>query len=172
MPTLPWQLVSQDLFELNGRAYLVTVDHYSDYYEVDHLPTTQSTVVIQATKQQFGRHGVPRTFITDNGPQYTSDLFKVFTPMFKFNRVTSSPYWAQSNGRAEAAVKFAKRVLLTADDVDLALLSVGNSPPAGHTYSPALRLFGRVLRSDLPQTADPLEPATPPRDTVVQEHIN
>ena len=172
VPTLPWQLVSQDLFELNGRAYLITVDHYSDYYEVDHLPTTQSTAVIQATQQHFGRHGVLHTFITDNGPQYTSDLFKVFTPMFKFNRVTSSPYWAQSNGRAEAAVKFAKRVLLTADDVDLALLSVGNTPPAGHTYSPALRLFGRVLRSDLPQTADPLEPATPPRDTVVQEHIN
>lgn len=44
--------------------------------------------------------------------------------------------------------------------------------PQGHTYSPALRLFGRVLRRDLPQTADALEPATPPRDTVVQEHIN
>ena len=74
--------------------------------------------------------------------------------------------------RAETAVKSAKRVLLTADDVDLALLSVGNTPPAGHTYSPAQCLFGRVLRSDLPQTADALEPATPPRDTVVQEHIN
>ena len=46
VPTLPWQLVSQD--------------HYSDYYEVDHLPTTQST----ATKQHFGRHGVPHTLIS------------------------------------------------------------------------------------------------------------
>ena len=97
VPTLPWQLVSQDLFELNGRAYLITVDHYSDYYEVDHLPTTQSTAVIQATQQHFGRHGVLHTFITDNGPQYTSDLFKVFTPKYKFNHVTSSTYWAQSN---------------------------------------------------------------------------
>ena len=34
----------------------------------------------------------------------------------------SSPYWAQSNGRAEAAVKSAKRILLTADDDDMALL--------------------------------------------------
>ena len=37
--TLPWQLVSQDLFELNSRAYLVTVDHDSDFYEIGHLPT-------------------------------------------------------------------------------------------------------------------------------------
>ena len=78
---------------------------------------------------------------------------------------------AQSNGRVEAAVKSAKRILLTADDVDLALLSVRNTPPAGHTYSPAQRLFRRVLRSDLPRTADAVKPATPPRDTVVQEHI-
>ena len=81
LPTLPWQPVSQGLFKLNGRAYLVTVDHYSDYHEVDHLPTTQSMAVIQATKQHFGRHDIPHIFITDNGPQYTSDL-KVFTQKY------------------------------------------------------------------------------------------
>ena len=48
----------------------------------------------------------------------------------------SSPYWSQSNGRAEAAVKSAKHILCTAKDVDLALLSVRNTPPSGHTFSP------------------------------------
>lgn len=38
-----------------------------------------------------------------------------------------------SGSPAEAAVKSAKRILLTADDVDLALLSVRDTPPAGHT---------------------------------------
>ena len=46
------------------------------------------------------------------------------------------------------------------------------TPPAEHTYSPAQRLFRRGLRSDLPGTADALKPATPPRDTVVQERIS
>lgn len=32
------------------RAYLVTVDHYSDFYEIDQLPTIQSSAVIQASK--------------------------------------------------------------------------------------------------------------------------
>ena len=73
VPTLPWQLVSQDLFELKGLVYLVTVDHYSDFYELDQLPTIQSSAVIQATKQHFGRHGIPHILITDNGGQYTSD---------------------------------------------------------------------------------------------------
>lgn len=37
---------------------------------------------------------------------------------------SSSPHWTQSNGQAEAAVKSARHILLTADDVDLVLLSV------------------------------------------------
>ena len=159
VPTLPWQLVSQDLFELNGIPYLVTVDHYSDFYEIDRLPSIQSTAVVQATKQHFGRHGIPHTLLTDNGAQYTSDLFKEFAQTYKFNHITSSPYWSQSNGRAEAAVKSAKHILRTAKDVDLALLSVRNTPPAGHTFSPAQRLFGRALRSNLPQPSVTLEPS-------------
>ena len=171
VPTSPWQLVSQDLFELNSVAYLVTVDHFSDFYEIDRLPSIQSSAVVQATKQHFGRHGIPHTLLTDNGSQYTSDLFKQFATTYKFNHITSSPYWSQSNGRAEAAVKSAKHILRTAQDVDLALLSVRNTPPAGHTFSPAQRLFGRVLRSNLPQALSTLEPRPSPRDKVVSEHV-
>jgi len=54
-----------------------------------------------------------------------------------------------------------KHILLTADDVDLALLSVRNTTPAGHTFSLAQHLFGRALRSDLPQLKSALEPFTP-----------
>ena len=79
VPTLPWQLLSQDLFELNGRAYIVTVDQYSDFYEIDNLPTIQSSAVIQASKQHFGRHGIPHTLITDSGAQFTFDLFRTFS---------------------------------------------------------------------------------------------
>ena len=172
VPNLPWQLVSQDLFALNGQAYLVTVDHYSDFYEIDQPPNIQSSAVIQATKQHFSRHGIPHTPITDNGAQYTSDQFKTFVKKYRFNHITSSPYWSQSNGRAEAAVKSAKHILLTAEEVDLALLSVRNTPPAGHTYSPAQPLFGRALRSDLPQFPALLEPFTPPRDTVVADYVH
>ena len=120
VPTLPWHLVSQDLFELNGAAYLVTVDHFSDFYEIDCLPSIQSSALVQATKQHFGGHGIPHTLLTDNGSQYTSDLFKEFAKTYKFNHITSSPYWSQSSGRAEAAVKSAKHILRTAKDVDLA----------------------------------------------------
>ena len=52
----------------------------------------------------------------------------------------------------------------------LASLSIRNTPPARHTFSPAQRLFGRSPHSDLPRPAASLEPSTPPRDTVVADH--
>ena len=46
IPTLPWSKVGQDLFTLNGRDYLVTVDYYSDYFEVDKLNDTTARSAI------------------------------------------------------------------------------------------------------------------------------
>lgn len=54
--------------------------------------------------------------------------------------------------------------------MDLASLSIRNTPPARHTFSPAQRLFGRLLHSDLPRPAATLQPFIPPRDTVVADH--
>ena len=104
------------------------------------------------------------------GPNLPLIYFKTFANNYKFHHITSSPYWSQSNGRAEAAVKSAKHILLTADDFDLALLSVRNTAPAGHTFSPAQRLFGRALGSNLPQPSSTLLPSTPPQDIVVKDH--
>jgi len=77
---------------------LVTIDHFSDFYEIDRLPSIQSSAVVQVTKQHFARHGIPHTLLTDNGSQITSDLFKEFAKQYQFNHITSSPYWSQSNG--------------------------------------------------------------------------
>ena len=83
VPTLPWHLVSQDLFEPNGTAYVVTVDHFSDSYEIDRLRSIQSLAVVQTIKQHFGRHGIPHTLLTDNGSQCTSDLLEEFAKTYK-----------------------------------------------------------------------------------------
>jgi len=88
-----------------------------------------------------------------------------FAKTYKLNHITSSTYWSQSNGRAEAAVKSAKHILCTAKDVDLALLSMRNTPPAQ-------RLFGCVLHSNLPQPITTLEPRHSPHDIVVSNHLH
>ena len=41
-PTQPWQFVSQDIFELGLRQYLITVDRYGDFYKLDPLTNNQT----------------------------------------------------------------------------------------------------------------------------------
>ena len=40
IPTRPWQMVAQDLFTVNRENYLIPVDYFSNYWELDQLPDT------------------------------------------------------------------------------------------------------------------------------------
>ena len=42
------------------------------------LRDTTSKGVVDAIKAIFSRHGIPETLVSDNGPQYSSELFVKF----------------------------------------------------------------------------------------------
>ena len=57
-----------------------------------------------ALKAIFSRHGIPATFVSDNGPQFISEEMRAFAKEYGFQHVTSSPYYPyypKSNGQAE-----------------------------------------------------------------------
>ena len=66
----PWQFLAADLFELQGRNYLVTSDYYSDFFELDHFRSTSSVSMIQKFKVHIATHGIPEQLFRDNGPQF------------------------------------------------------------------------------------------------------
>ena len=74
VPDRPWQRVASDLCSFNNRDYLVTVDYFSGFFELDHLNDTSSETVINQLKLHFARHGIPDSLTTDNGPQYSSGI--------------------------------------------------------------------------------------------------
>ncbi|XP_047665764.1 uncharacterized protein K02A2.6-like [Tachysurus fulvidraco] len=111
IPTRPWAKVGTDLFSFNNRAYLITVDYFSNFWEIDCLPDTSSGAVIHKLKAHFARHSIPDTIISDNGPQYGSQEFRQFSTAWEFRHVMSSLAYSQSNGKAESAVKMAKQLM-------------------------------------------------------------
>ena len=70
IPEYPWQFVSQDLASFKNVKYLVTVDDYSDFIEVDELVNTLSSTTTANTEAHIARHGIPEVIITDNGHQF------------------------------------------------------------------------------------------------------
>ncbi|KAL8567087.1 hypothetical protein ACOMHN_027514 [Nucella lapillus] len=118
-------------------------------------------------KNIFAHHGVPETLVTDNGRQFTAAEFRTFTDSWGITHVTSSPYFAQSNGEAERAVKEAKKILAQKDPF-LALLTYRSSPTTPTGVSPAELLMGRRIRNTLPTIPENLEPKIADRKTIIE----
>ena len=160
IPETPWSKVRQDLFTEGGENYLVTVDFYSDYFELDLLADTTAESVIKATKCHFARHGIA-DMVTDNGPQYSSTLFTKFTHEWEFQHITSSPLHSQSNGKSESAVKIAKNLVKKAKrdnkDLQMSLLEWRNTPDS-NGLSPVQKLMSRRTRTTIPTTEALLKP--------------
>ena len=157
-PELPFSEVGTDLFEFESRTYLLTVDYYSKFIEVDQLLDQRSKTTIQALKAQFARHGIPKVVRSDSGPQFCSDEFTAFGREYGFTHKTSSPYCPSVNGEAERAVQTVKRLWRKAADRQLALLDYRTTPLEGINLSPAQLLMGRRPRNKLPTSRELLSP--------------
>jgi hypothetical protein len=162
IPDRPWGKVGTDMFSFNGLDYLITVDYYSGFWEIDFLENTTAQTVVRKMKSQFSRYGIPDEVISDSAQQYVGVEFKKFARQWSFQHKTSSPYHHQSNGRAEAAVKSAKTLLrkakLANSDPYLAMLEYRNTPSAEMETSPAQRLMQRRTKTLLPTTKNLLKP--------------
>ena len=162
IPQRPWQMVGADLFHYGGKQFLVTVDYYSDFFEVDELASATSGEVIDNLRNHFARYGIPETFISDGGPQFGSLDFKKFAKSWEFEHHITTPYHSQSNGKAESAVKEAKKIFKKAAsanmDPKLILLEHRNTASEIVGLSPAQRMFHRRMRTQVPMTTQLLQP--------------
>ena len=161
VPSRPWERVGADIFTLHDKDYLVTIDYYSNFWEVDRLPDTKASTAILKLKSHFARYGIPDQVVSNNGPQFTSKEFATFAKTWDFEHLTSSPGNSKANGKAESGVKTAKRLFIRAGtDPYLAFLGYRNTPIQAMTTSPAQRLLGRRTKMLLPTAQSLLMPKT------------
>lgn len=142
---LPRSTVATDIFEWCNQKYLVLVDSYSGWYEIDLLPDVTSDA----------------TLISDNGRLITSQCFKDFAAQLDFTHITSSPDFSHSNGCAGRAVCSAKKLLekshRNGNDVSLNLLNLRNVLCELRLGLSAQRSMLRQANT-LPISKKPLEP--------------
>ncbi|XP_028419155.1 uncharacterized protein K02A2.6-like [Dendronephthya gigantea] len=158
----PWEQVGVDLFTFDKKDYMITVDYFSNFCEIDRLTSTKTSMIILKLKNHFARYGCPERVISDNGPQFSAEEFVTFADTWNFEHLTSSPGNSKANGKAESAVKMAKRLIRKAveggADPYLAILDYRNTPTQGMESSPAQRLLNRRTRTLLPTTSKLLQP--------------
>jgi hypothetical protein len=157
-PSRSWSRIHLDfLGPIAGVKYLVLVDAYSKWIEVAEMTSTTSKMLIKKLREYFARFGLPKQIVSDNGPPYGSEDFKIFCANNGIEQLFSAPYHPASNGAAENAVKLCKRVIKKAiiqnTDIDTALstflLMYRNTPHSTTGESPAKILLGRAARTRL-----------------------
>ncbi|XP_062713612.1 uncharacterized protein K02A2.6-like [Aedes albopictus] len=175
IPEYPFQRVNIDLGEIKQGGekvvMMVTADSFSDFIEVDFINDTKTKTIVAACKRNFARHGTPQVVVTDNGPQFDNEEWSRFAKDWSFAHVTSSPYHAQGNGKAESAVKSMKQLFKkcgkSGADFWQALQQHRNTPNAIGA-SPNQRIFSRSTRGVVPMITNKLQPQQASR---VEERI-
>ena len=161
LATRPWEKIGVDIFDFDDENFLITVDYFSNYWEVDKLIslTSAQVILILKLKSHFARFGIPDKLVSDNGTQFSSTEFASFSKKWEFEHLTSSPHNSKANGKVESAVKTAKRILrkCLASGIDpyLGILEYRNTPTQGISSSPVQRLMNRRTKTLIP-TADSL----------------
>ena len=159
-PEFPFQYLCMDAFEINGQHYLAAVDKFSSWLLVYHCRgAITSNTVISKLRLIFQAYGAAEKLYTDNGLPFSSQQVTDFLSRWRVQHITSSALYPQGNGRAELAVKTAKRIIcnntgiggsLDCDRAARALLQYRNTPIKYLGLSPAQLLFQRDLRDSLP----------------------
>ena len=127
-----------DIFTIEDKDFLITVVCTTHNFEMYLLKDKTAEGVILKFKINFSRFGIPLEII--KGPQFTAGKFNKFSEEYNFNHETISPGNSKASGRAEAAVKIAKDMLIKSkrneEDPYIGLLNIRNTPQEKNLLSP------------------------------------
>ena len=158
-PDMPFQQTVMDFANIKGNQFLIYADRLSGWVEVVQVKSTAFKSTKAILLKWFQTFGVPEEISTDGGPPFNGIEFKEFMERWAIRWRLSSAHYPQSNGRAEAAVKSAKRILmdnipdsgnLNTEAATQAMLLHRNTPAQGTNVAPAVMLYGKMLRDHLP----------------------
>ena len=105
---IPFEKVAVDLIgpivpvsERGNRCTLTLVDYATRYPEAIALKATDTETVAEALLVMFSRVGVPKVMVSDNGPQFVSNIMVAVARLLSIETIHSTPYHAMANGLKE-----------------------------------------------------------------------
>ena len=65
-PDRPWEKIAVDICTTDGKDYLITVDCFSNFWEIDKLRDTKVSTCVLKLKSRFARNDIPDIVTSDN----------------------------------------------------------------------------------------------------------
>ncbi|XP_062537938.1 uncharacterized protein K02A2.6-like [Armigeres subalbatus] len=162
MPDRAWVDLAADFVGPlpSGHNLLVLIDYFSRFIEVVVIRQITASLTIQAFHSTFCWFGFPETLKTDNGPQFTSEEMKQFCKQYGIEHRRTTPYWPQANGEVERVNGMIEKHLKISQledtewkwDLRTSVLIYNSTPHSTTGVAPAVLMFGRIVRDELPTT--------------------
>ena len=88
------------------KLLFVSTDYFNKWIEAETFTSIKDKDVIQFVWRNIVfRFGIPKSIVTDNGPQFDSKVYRNFCHVLKIRNLCSTMRYPQSNGKAEASNK-------------------------------------------------------------------
>ena len=152
--TRPFSRVHIDFFHFDHRTFLLLVDSYSKWVEIELMRNgTDCDKVLKKLVGLFARYGLPDVLVSDGGPPFNAQAFTTFLQRQGINVLKSPPYNPSSNGQAERLMRTVKDVLKkflidpefsqldVEDQINLFLANYRNNCITNEGNCPSKRIF-------------------------------
>lgn len=139
-----------------GNVYMVViVDRFTSWIEVVPIANKTATAVAEAfVKAWVCRFGVPDQLYTDQGHEVAGQLMKTVCRLLGVEKIRTTPFHPQADGKAERAIQQLKRgIRLAAAEYDVdweeqlpyVLMNVRSAISSSSGFTPAFLTYGREL---------------------------
>jgi transposase InsO family protein len=161
----PWERVSIDITgphprSSSGKVYILTlVDHFTKWAEAFALTNhTAPTVAKILITQVFSRYGTPMQILSDQGPEFESELFKELLKWMEIDKIRCSPYRPSTNAACERFHRTLNSMLAKVmkesqkdwdEQLPMVMAAYRASPHSATGYSPNRMFLGRENRMPL-----------------------
>ena len=102
---MPWEVVGTKIFMVNNKILLCIVDYYIKFLIVKKVAGLSADDLVHTTKLIFAEFGLTKKIISEEGMNFTSEIFKEFYRKMNIEQSIPSCYHHQSNGQVEACIK-------------------------------------------------------------------
>lgn len=157
-PVRPWDRIHIDhTGPFHGKLFLVVVDAYTKWPEVEIVHSTNSETTITKLQTMFAKFGIPRKICCDNATSFTSEQFKKFCANLGIKLIHGAPYHPQCQGQVEVFNSTLKSALKSMKDdqiplqykLDKIMLKYRITPQSTTGEPPCKLMFGRSIRTRL-----------------------
>ena len=173
IPDRPFHKIATDLIiecktSNSGNKHILTIiDHLTGWPEAFPILDKSANIIVSTFINQYlPLHMCPRYILSDNGTQFKNNLMDQILKQLQTERIFSTPYHPQSNGKLEAFHKYLKPTLKKVSEQDPSnwdkyinqvLATYRVTPNLATAETPFFLVYGRDPNLPLHQLLEPMQ---------------